>query len=192
MAFKVVVSDPKNRKAYQKDADEASSGLSGKKIGEKLSGDFLGLTGYELEITGGSDKDGFPMRKDVEGIGRKRALLSGGSGFHPKIKGQRKRKSVRGNTISVQISQINMKIVKHGEKSPEELLGVKPKEKKAEETPEDKQKKKQQEVAKLQAELESGKKPEEGKKPNEEKAEPEKTEASKQQESQKKEEPKPA
>ncbi len=163
MAFKVVVSDPKNRKAYQKDADEAASGLSGKKIGEKLAGDFLGLTGYELEITGGSDKDGFPMRKDVEGIGRKRALLSGGAGFHPKMKGQRKRKSVRGNTISDQISQINMKITKHGEKSPEELLGVKPKEKPKEETPEDKQKKKQEEVAKLQAELAGGKKEEDKK-----------------------------
>lgn len=173
MPFKIVLSDPKTRKAYQKDADEAGSGLAGKKIGEKIPGDFLGLAGYELELTGGSDKEGFPMRKDMEGIGRKKALLSSGPGFHPLIKGQRKRKSVRGNTISSQISQINMKIVKHGEKPIEELLGVKPKEKKAEEKgktdfdrsqspteDEDKQKKRQEEAAKIISDLEGGKKKE--------------------------------
>lgn len=157
MAFKIVVSDPKARKAYQKDIDEASSGLVSKKLGEKIPGDSLGLTGYEIEITGGSDKEGFPMRKDVEGIGRKRALLSSGPGFHPLLKGQRKRKSIRGNTISDQIAQVNLKVVKHGTKSIEELLGVKPKEKLKEETQEDKQKKKQEEAAKLVAEVEKGK-----------------------------------
>ncbi len=164
MVFKIVLSDPKSRKAYQKDADETGSGLAGKKLGETVTGDFLGLTGYELQITGGSDKDGFPMRRDMEGIGRKKALLSSGPGFHPKIKGQRKRKSIRGNTVSAQIAQINMKIVKHGEKSVEELLGVKPKEKKAEETPEERQKKKQEEAAKLAADFEKPKPAEEEKK----------------------------
>ncbi len=163
MTFKIVLSDPKSRKAYQKDADEAGSGLSGKKIGESVKGDFLGLTGYETEITGGSDKDGFPMRRDMDGIGRRKALLSSGPGFHSKIKGQRKRKSVRGNTVSNQISQINMKIVKHGEKSVEELLGVKQKEKPKEETAEDKMKKKQEEAAKLAADFEKPKPAEEKK-----------------------------
>jgi len=133
MVFKIVLSDPKARKAYQKDVDENASGLMGKKIGESVKGDGFGLTGYEVEVTGGSDKEGFPMRKDVEGIGRKKALLSGGSGFHPLLKGQRKRKSVRGNTISEQIIQINMKVTKHGDKPIEELLGVKTKEKPAKE-----------------------------------------------------------
>ncbi len=134
MVFKIVVSDPKTKKAYQKDVDENASGLMGKKLGESLKGDGFGLAGYEVEVTGGSDKEGFPMRKDVEGMGRKKALLSGGPGFHPLIKGQRKRKSVRGNTISAQIVQVNMKVTKHGEKTIEELLGVKLKEKPAKET----------------------------------------------------------
>lgn len=163
MVFKVVVSDPKTRKGYQKEVEEAGSGLVGKKIGEKVSGDFLGLSGYELEITGGSDKQGFPMRMDVDGIGRKRALLSGGVGFHPKIKGQRKRRSVRGNTISAQISQINVKVVKYGPKKIEELLGAKKKEEKKELTEDEKREKRAAEVAKITDQIKEGGEKEESK-----------------------------
>lgn len=127
--FKIVISDPKSKKAYQKEIEEKASGLLGKKIGEKFSGNSLGLTGYELVITGGSDKDGFPMRPDVDGQARKKILIHGPPGFHPKLKGQRRKKSVRGNTISLDVSQINTKVVSHGQKSLEELLGVKAKEK---------------------------------------------------------------
>ncbi len=149
MPFKVVISDPKTRRAYQKELDSDKSGLINRKLGEKLSADFIGLSGYEVEITGGSDKEGFPMRKDVEGPGRKKILLSAGPGFYPKLKGQRKRKSIRGNTISEATSQINLKIVKHGPKSVEELLGVTPKEEKKELTDEEKLKQKQEEAKKL-------------------------------------------
>ncbi len=123
--FKIVVSDPKAKKAYQKEVDQSASGLMGKKIGDKFSGNHLGLPGYELEVTGGSDKEGFPMRRDVDGPGRKKILLSHGPGFHPKSRGRRKRKSIRGNTISPQVSQINLKVVTYGAKSVEESLGVK-------------------------------------------------------------------
>ena len=53
----------------------------------------------DLEITGGSDNDGFPMRKDVEGSARKKIILTGAPGFHPKTDGLRKRKSVRGWSV---------------------------------------------------------------------------------------------
>ncbi len=151
MSFKVVLSDPKTRRAYQKEVDEAASGLVGKKLGETVKGDFLGLQGYEVQITGGSDKEGFPMRKDLEGVGRKKVLLSSGPGFYPDVKGQRKRRSVRGNTVSNQISQINAKVAVHGSKSIEELLGVKPKEEKKEKelSEDEKRKKKVEEAAKL-------------------------------------------
>ncbi len=176
--FKVVVSDPKSRKAYQKEVDQGQSGLIGKKIGEKVSGDNLGLAGYELEITGGSDKEGFPMRRDVEGTVRKRILLSHPPGFHAKIQGQRKRKSVRGNTVSPDISQINAKVVKTGSKKLDELIGAKPKEAK-EEKPEVKkeepEKAKPEEKAKPPEEKKVEEKPKEGK-PEEEKPEAEKAE----------------
>jgi len=123
--FKIVISDPKSRKAYQKEVDQAASGFLGKKIGEKVSASSLGLEGYSLEVTGGSDKDGFPMRSDVGGSARKRILIAQPPGFHPKKKGQRKRKSICGNTVSATTTQINTKVVEYGKKSIEELLGKK-------------------------------------------------------------------
>ena len=121
--FKIVVSDSKTKKAFQKEIEQKASGFMGKRIGEKVKGDSLGLTGYEFEVTGGSDAQGFPMRKDVEGIARKKVLLSRGVGFKTKVRGLRKRKSVRGNTVSSSISQINVKIATYGSKPIEELIG---------------------------------------------------------------------
>lgn len=123
--FKVVISEPASKKAYQKEADQSQSGLVGRKIGEKVSGNGLGLAGYELEITGGSDKDGFPMRPDVDGAVRKKVILTSPPGYHPPKFGKRKRKSVRGNTVSKDISQVNVKVVKAGAKKLEALLGSK-------------------------------------------------------------------
>ena len=42
---------------------------------------------------------------------KKRVLLSGPPGFHPKEKGERRRKMIRGNTITEDIVQINTVIV---------------------------------------------------------------------------------
>lgn len=80
------------------------------------------MPGYELQITGGTDRDGFPMHPQVHGPGRKKVILSHQPCFHPKFKGQRKRKTVRGNTISREIVQINCKVIKAGPKPLEELM----------------------------------------------------------------------
>ena len=58
---------------------------------------------------GGSDKSGVPMRPDVHGPARKYVLLSKGVGLKDTEKGLRKRKLVRGNTISDEIYQLNCK-----------------------------------------------------------------------------------
>ncbi len=128
MAYKLVISDPKTRKSYQKEV--SGEGINGKKIGEKFSGSVAGLEGYELEVTGGSDKDGFPMRKDVNGSGRKKVLLSGTPGFHPRLEGQRKRKSIRGNTVSDELAQVNAKVVKEGKEKLEKVFAGAKEEKK--------------------------------------------------------------
>lgn len=124
MEFKVVVSDPKTGKAYQKTVSGANANrLIGKQIGEVVSGTILELPpDYELQIMGGSDRDGFPMRPDIPGATRKKILLSGGVGFRPKEPGLRKRKIVRGRVISKDILQINMKVVKHGKVPLEEII----------------------------------------------------------------------
>ncbi len=121
--FKVVISDPKTGKAYQVEISGAeANAFLGRKIGEIVDGIVVRLPGYKLKITGGSDKDGFPMRPDVEGPVRKRLLLAAGPGFHPRRKGERRRKMVRGNTISPDIVQINTVIVEYGSTPIEEIL----------------------------------------------------------------------
>ena len=122
--MKLVVANQKTGKTYQKELTETQEkALYGSKIGDIIKGDVAGLPGYELQITGGSDKQGFPMRKDLHGTARKKILLSGGPGFHPTKKGERQRKSVRGNTISEEIAQVNTKVIKEGKDTLEKLFG---------------------------------------------------------------------
>ena len=113
--YKLVLADPKTGKCYQREIKDAESEVFlGKKLGEKIKGDSFGLSGYEFEITGGSDSCGFPMRKDVNGVERKKVLVISGVGVKIKRKGQRQRKTVRGRTIGRNTSQINLKIIKYG------------------------------------------------------------------------------
>ncbi len=93
---------------------DAARKFLGKRIKDKVPAGVLGiktLKGLFLEIRGGSDDSGFPMRPDIPGPVKKKALLSGPPGFHPREKGERRRKTVRGNTISEDIVQINTKLV---------------------------------------------------------------------------------
>lgn len=121
--FKTVISDPKSGKTYQWEVGgHHANSLIGKRIGDEVDGIFVGLPGYKLVITGGSDKDGFSMRKDIPGTKRTKVLISESTGFHPADKGIRKRKTLRGNTISPEIVQVNMKITTQGSKSIEDLL----------------------------------------------------------------------
>lgn len=93
--------------------------LVGKRIGESLDGAIAGLSGSTLQITGGSDKDGFPMRADVHGGVKARVMLSRGVGFNPKERGERRRKLVRGNVITDDIVQVNLKVAQEQkEKAP--------------------------------------------------------------------------
>lgn len=122
--FKIVIST-KEGKSYQIEKDVPT--FIGMKIGQKFDGSLIGLNGYTLRITGGSGKDGFPMRRDVPGTQRKKILTFGGVGYHPKKKNVRKRKSVRGNRISEDIVQVNVKVEekKDDVKPVEELLVLK-------------------------------------------------------------------
>lgn len=109
---KLVVSDPETGTAKTVEVDEAKARLLyGLRIGSIFDGSIIGLSGYKLMVTGGSDKDGVPMRPDVHGLGRKKLLLSSGVGIKPRRDGERRRVYVRGNTIGADIVQVNVKIV---------------------------------------------------------------------------------
>jgi len=137
MVFKICINEPKAKKSWQIEKDAPS--LVGLKIGDKFDGSILGLSGFTLQITGGSDKDGFPMRYDLSGISRKKALLSSGPGFRSTVSGLRRRKYIRGNTVSADIVQVNCKVIE-GEGDIAMMLGIQPKEKK-EEKPKETEKK---------------------------------------------------
>jgi small subunit ribosomal protein S6e len=139
MAFKINVSH--KGKTFKTEKENES--LIGISIGDKINGSEVSeeLNGYELEITGTSDKAGFAGMPNVSGPNLKKILLTYGKGMHKKPKGLKKvnkkpkglrlRKTIRGKEISLNTVQINTKVVKEGQKKFEELFS-KPEEKKEE------------------------------------------------------------
>ena len=112
VTFKVVIADPTTGKCDQKEVEgEGAKALLGKKIGDSLSGDVFDLKGKSLVVTGGSDYCGFPMRHDLPGTQRKRILITKSVGFRGGFKGERRRRTVAGNTIHLKIHQVNLKVV---------------------------------------------------------------------------------
>src|SRR3989344_1376641 len=120
MDLKLVLST-KDGKTYQKDlpSNEAEF-FHNKKIGDNIDGNQIGLAGYQLEITGGSDKCGFPMRKGVQ-QDRKKLMAGAGVGFSEKDRngnkqvGLLRRRTICGERINTEIRQVNMKVLKEGE-----------------------------------------------------------------------------
>lgn len=118
--FKVIVSDPEAGTSKIVELEEArATPFIGRKIGESVDGAVVDLPAHKLRITGGSDRDGVPMRPNVHGGVRRNVVLSGGVGFNPHRKGERRRKTVRGNIITDEIIQINTKITEKPKKSAE-------------------------------------------------------------------------
>ncbi len=110
--FKLIVSDEETGKSSVHELKDAQARvLVGLKIGDEIDASSLEIKG-KIRITGGSDRAGFPIRGDVMGGVKKYVLLTKGVGFRPKRKGERRRKLVRGNTITEDIYQINAVMVK--------------------------------------------------------------------------------
>jgi len=123
MPFKLVISDPESGKAIQYELDDAkTNALVGKAVGEIIEGDVIGLPGYKLKITGGSDSSGFPIRPGVHGSGKKKVLIRGPPGFRPRRKGIAKRKTVRGRELGPDIAQVNMRVEEKGAAPLKELI----------------------------------------------------------------------
>jgi len=134
--FRVVVSDQVLVSGTQ------ANKFIGKSIGDTIDGEAVGLPGYTLSITGGSDKDGFPARSDLPGARRHKIFTAGGTGYSPVHAGRRKRKLLRGREISQDSLQINTKIKDYGAKPVEELITPAKKEEKPKEDTKQKKEKK--------------------------------------------------
>lgn len=121
--FTVSLADPDSGTTYQVDVSgQDANRFIGKDLGESVDGDAVGLAGYTLELTGGSDNAGRPMRPDVRGSNLKEVLLEGGTGYKPERDGERKRVTVRGREVSNDTRQINARIVERGDGDVDELL----------------------------------------------------------------------
>ena len=124
-ALTVVVGDPDTGTTHQQEIDgQDANRFLGRSIGEEVDGDAVGLPGYTLEITGGSDDAGRPMRGDVRGSSLQEVLLTGGTGYRPERDGERRRITVRGAEISSETIQVNARVAEAGETSVEELLAA--------------------------------------------------------------------
>jgi small subunit ribosomal protein S6e len=108
----LIISDPETGKSERVEIEDSRiTPLIGLKIGELLEGASAEMPGFKLKLTGGTDRDGIPMRPDVHGSAKMDIILSDGVGYNPKRKGERKRVVVRGNTVSSDTTFLNFSIV---------------------------------------------------------------------------------
>jgi small subunit ribosomal protein S6e len=111
--FKLIVSDPDTGKSSVSEVEGSrAQALIGRTLGETIDGSALGIAPTKLLISGGCDKNGVPMRADVHGGVKKYIVLSSGPGFRPSRHGERRRKLVRGRSVTDETYQINFTITK--------------------------------------------------------------------------------
>lgn len=117
--MKIVYSDKKTGKSAQMEVHPDVAGLLvGKRIGDTIEGDVIGLPGYKLKIVGGADTSGFPMNRHVQGSAKVGIFRNS---IKKKVKTVR-RKTVVGGRISTDTAQINTFIMEYGSKPIEEIF----------------------------------------------------------------------
>jgi small subunit ribosomal protein S6e len=109
--FKVVISDSNGKSISQELKDKVASPLLGLKIGDIVDSNVVGINGGKMQITGGSDKSGTPMRPDLHGGVKKYILLARGIGMRNRNPGIRIRKLIRGSMVTEEIYQLNCKLL---------------------------------------------------------------------------------
>ncbi len=126
--FKLIISDPADGKSAASEIEGSrAQALVGRSLGEMVDGSALGLGSSKMLISGGCDKNGIPMRADVHGGVKKYVVLSSGPGFRPTRHGERRRKLVRGRTITDETYQINLTVKKEvTEREPKRPAEAKP------------------------------------------------------------------
>merc|ERR1712000_387876 len=118
--MKLNVSYPANgsQKLFDIEDERKLNVFMEKRMGQEVPGDSVGdeFKGYIFRITGGNDKQGFPMKQGVMINKRVKLLLSDGhSCYRPRRSGERKRESVRGCIVDMDMSVLALAIVKKGD-----------------------------------------------------------------------------
>lgn len=123
--FQVVVGDPDTGESYQVEVSGTDANrFLGRSLGEEVDGSAVGLDGYTLALTGGSDTAGRPLRADYPGGALREVLVDERTvGYKPTRDGERRRVTVRGGEITDEVAQLNVTIVERGGGDVAELLG---------------------------------------------------------------------
>merc|ERR1711872_23285 len=126
LAMKLNIANPGTgqQKVFEVEDDKKLKNLFDKRMSHEVEGDFLGpeWKGYILRITGGNDKQGFPMKQGVLVSGRVKLLLGANTScYRPRRAGVRHRRSVHGCIVSHNISVLSMCVVKKGDEDIEGL-----------------------------------------------------------------------
>lgn len=123
--MKLNISDPKTSKTYKLEVDDkVKLSLIGKKIKDEIELNFIDSS-LKGVITGGSNKQGFPMLSTLDVEGTKKILVNKGIGFKTNKKGERKRRRFAGRKITNNIEQVNIKLTSGDSKKLEEKLSKK-------------------------------------------------------------------
>jgi len=112
------------QKCIEIDDEKKVRALYDKRMSQEVVGDDLGeqFKGYIFKITGGNDKQGFPMKQGVLTNTRVRLLLGPDTTcYRPRRDGERKRKSIRGCIVGADLSVVHLVVVKKGD---EEIPGL--------------------------------------------------------------------
>lgn len=123
--FQVVVGDPDTGESYQFEvADADANRFLGRSLGDEVDGAAVGLDGYTLALTGGSDAAGRPLKANLPGPSLREVLVDERTvGYRPTGDGVRRRVTVRGSEITDEVAQINAAIVERGGADVADLLG---------------------------------------------------------------------
>jgi small subunit ribosomal protein S6e len=112
------------QKCIEVDDEKKLRALYDKRMSQEVVGDDLGdqFKGYIFKITGGNDKQGFPMKQGVLTNTRVRLLLGPNTTcYRPRRDGERKRKSIRGCIVGADLAVVHLVVVKKGD---EEIPGL--------------------------------------------------------------------
>merc|ERR1712137_1538059 len=116
--MKFNVADPQtgSQKIFEVDDDKRLRFVLDKRIAQEVNGAIIGdqFQDYTFKITGGIDKQGFPMRQGILDPDRVRLLLRESKGYILQKDGDRKRRSVRGCIVSREIAVVNMVVFRRG------------------------------------------------------------------------------
>jgi len=112
------------QKCIEIDDEKKLHSIYEKLMSQEVEGEVLGdqFKGYVFKITGGNDKQGFPMKQGVLVAGRVRLLLGKDTTcYRPRRTGERKRKTIRGCIVGPDLSVVHLVVVNKGE---EEIPGL--------------------------------------------------------------------